>query len=531
MRGKIRKKLILSAYALLLGIILVGCGNGDRGKADESQGVDSEASGVSNAGSGVGETSESNHKEREEDASIQGEEGIFYTYQEIALTFPAAWKDRYVIEEYENGEGFSVYQKASYDREEGYGFLFSIGRSEEPVYDMPGGGAVAYTKDCMYYVSYPTDVPYIYEDQDIAEDYGDMALYLDIIENSVQISGEGVHDNPEEYVMPMSEYYPLREDMLLNFNDNQLMLARNEIYARHGYHFKNEFLTRYFDRYSWYVDRGDDFDEGELSQVEKDNIKVIKEMEERYAAEHPYPMEEDTGTTVYADLDGDGTKEKLSYEVRQVSEYEEHGILTIEGKTYDLWGYENIYMEYPDSEHFYLTDISPYFDGLEIAVTEEGPSDDPATHFYIYEGELSYIGSVSGYPMKQKENLNGFHDGGVTGIERQSLIETYECYDSWWYDYENRELVYQDVGYFEMVPKPAHGLLMDLPVYTQMNEESPMTTLKAQDEVFFMATDGKEWLLVRGKDGTAGYIHITDQIIDTVDKPADEVFTGLMFYD
>jgi hypothetical protein len=72
---------------------------------------------------------------------------------------------------------------------------------------------------------------------------------------------------------------------------------------------------------------------------------------------------------------------------------------------------------------------------------------------------------------------------------------------------------------------------VDLPVYTQMSEESPMVTLKAQDKVFFMVTDGKEWILVRGKDGTEGYIHITEQTIDNVDKAAEEVFTGLTWYD
>lgn len=524
MRVKKRKMWVIPVYLLILCMILAGCGQTDG--QNESVNRDVKAENGSDPGSDL-----TSDVTSDVDDSGNNEENIPYEYKEISLTFPAAWKDRYVIKEFENGAGFSVYQKASYEEEEGWGFLFSLGIEDEPAYDIPGGEAIAYTENSMYCLSYPTDVPYDYENREIASDYADMALSLDIIKDSIQIAGEGVRDNPEEYVMPMSECYPLREDMLLNFDDNHLMLARNEIYARHGYHFKNDFLTRYFDRYSWYEDRGDDFHEDQLSQIEKDNINLIKEMEEKYAAKHPYPMEEAAGMTIYADLDGDGTKEQLSYEVRQVGEYEEHGILTIEGKTYDLWGYENIYMESPDREHFYLTDISPYFDGLEIAVTEEGPSDDPATHFYIYEGELAYIGSVSGYPMKQKENLNGFHDGGITGIERQSLIETYECYGSWWYDYENRELVYQDVGYFEIVPGRAHGLLTDLPVYTQMNEDSPAKILKAQDEVFFMATDGKEWLLVRGKDGTEGYIYITDGVIDVVNKPADEVFTGLMFYD
>lgn len=525
MRVRGKKKWMLTVSVLLTCVLLAGCTKTGAQDAGVETGTIEDAYGEKGEADRNGEDNKAVESDR------AAEESISYEYQEISLTLPGGWKDRYIIEEDPEGNGFSVYQKASYEEEEGWGFLFSVWIEDEPVYDMPGGRAVAYTADHMYCVSYPTDVSYDYEDQEIADDYADMALSLEYIENMIQIAGEDVHANPEEYVMPMSEYFPLREEMLLNFDDNQLMLARNEIYARHGYHFRNNFLTGYFERYSWYEDRGDEFDEGQLSQIEKDNVLLIKKMEDQYATEHPYPMEEAAGRTVYADLDGDGSQEKLSYEVRQTGEYEEHGILTIEGKEYDLWGYEDIYMECPDGDYFYLTDISPYFDGLEIAVTEAGPSDDPATHFYIYEGELSYIGSVPGYPMKQKADLNGFYDGGIRGIERQSLIETYECYDSWWYDYDNRRLVYQDVGYFEIVPGRVHGLLTDLPVYTQMDMGSPTEILKAQDEVFFMATDGKEWIRVRGKDGTDGYVHITDQTVDGINKPADEVFTGLMFYD
>lgn len=508
MRGK--EKVFLCI--LFFGLLISGCGNN----------IETE--------DGKSDAAEQDEIQQDEIADAEETEGIVYTCQEISLTFPMEWKDRYVVVESEDGNGISVFQKASYDKGEGYGFLFAIGKEEEPVYDMPGEQIIAYTENAMYIITYPTDVPY-YEDSEIAADYHQMSLYLDSIEESVQIDAEGVHDNPEEYVLPMSEYYPLQEDLLWNFDDNQLMLARNEIYARHGYHFENDYLNYYFDRYSWYEDLGEQFDESQLSQVEKDNLEVIRGLEEKYAEEHPYPKEFPTGETISADLDGDGWEETLSYQVKQIDEWESRGILTINHTDYDLYGMADVYMENPDTEHFYLTDISPYFDGLEIAVTEEGSSDDPMTHFYIYDGDLIYIGSVSGYPMKQKGNRNGFHDGGVTGEMRQGLIETYECLAYWWYDYDNQKLVYQDTGYFEMVPKPAHGLLVDLPVYTQMSEESPMVTLKAQDKVFFMVTDGKEWILVRGKDGTEGYIHITEQTIDNVDKAAEEVFTGLTWYD
>ena len=99
---------------------------------------------------------------------------IIYTYQNITLTLPKAWKGRYVITENEDQKGFTVLQKASNDKQEGWGFLFSIYASDMPYVDMPGGEALAYTKDRIYYFSTPTDVPYDYEDAEVTEDYQDM---------------------------------------------------------------------------------------------------------------------------------------------------------------------------------------------------------------------------------------------------------------------------------------------------------------------------------------------------------------------
>lgn len=56
-----------------------------------------------------------------------------------------------------------------------------------------------------------------------------------------------------------------------------------------------------------------------------------------------------------------------------------------------------------------------------------------------------------------------------------------------------------------------------------------MTVIPAQEEVFFLGTDGEQWILVKGRDGSRGYMLVEDGKIVTLDKPAEEVFSNLQF--
>ena len=58
---------------------------------------------------------------------------------------------------------------------------------------------------------------------------------------------------------------------------NQLWLARNEIYARHGRKFANTELQNYFNGKSWYngTIAPENFDESVLSSIERQNVDAI----------------------------------------------------------------------------------------------------------------------------------------------------------------------------------------------------------------------------------------------------------------
>ncbi|MCI9162044.1 MAG: YARHG domain-containing protein [Lachnospiraceae bacterium] len=83
------------------------------------------------------------------------------------------------------------------------------------------------------------------------------------------------------YMIPDSSSRRLSMSDLAGLSKDQLKIARNEIYARHGRLFDSETLQFYFNSKSWYhgTIAPSAFSEDLLSQVEKDNVKLIKQKE------------------------------------------------------------------------------------------------------------------------------------------------------------------------------------------------------------------------------------------------------------
>lgn len=90
----------------------------------------------------------------------------------------------------------------------------------------------------------------------------------------------------DEYILPeaMNHVYTLED--LSGLTGEELRLARNEIYARHGRMFKSSDLEMYFSEKAWYKPSiaADAFDTNMLSQTESDNLKAILKAEEMLAS-------------------------------------------------------------------------------------------------------------------------------------------------------------------------------------------------------------------------------------------------------
>lgn len=64
------------------------------------------------------------------------------------------------------------------------------------------------------------------------------------------------------------------------YNKHLLRVMRNEIYARHGWHFEDPYLNEHFTNQWWYKDRNNN-SSIQLSELEKLNVAIIKAMEDR----------------------------------------------------------------------------------------------------------------------------------------------------------------------------------------------------------------------------------------------------------
>lgn len=521
MKKKNRGVLLLLAVMLLLS----GC--------EASSPIDAGAEGDS-AGEPVGMAGDISETEapRQEAASDGGRgEGATdsrYTWQEITITLPRGWEDRCVIAEAE--DGFSIYQKASYEENNELGYICGFCRTSELLNRGTGESMFAYTEDgIFYYMMQPTDVACDTEKEEILNEYLEMYGQTAELKASVQIAVPGIHCDAEEYVLPTSSIFPLTQDMLTNLSDNDLWIARNEIYARHGRQFNNSYLQYYFNRCTWYeaTTPAEQFEESALSQTERDNIKLLTAAEQEYDRQHPYPGKCDASETAEVDLDGDGTPDRISYQVSEQDNGEFQCLLTVNGETCDAS--ELTYMIAPVEDTFYITDILESDGVLEIAVLDEGPSNDPVTSFFRYEDTLSYIGQVAGFPFAEENGgINGFDGvGNIVGRVRMDLIETTYLEGYWHYD---GWVSYQTTAWHNFLPTNGHTLYTDLPVHYEMDETSATTVIPPQ-EVFFLGSDMYEWILVKGKDGSWGYMQVKDGRVVELNEPADRIFSDLYYFD
>jgi hypothetical protein len=87
--------------------------------------------------------------------------------------------------------------------------------------------------------------------------------------------------NPNAGNYPEGSTKLLDEEYVSNFRTEDLKMMRNEIYARHGYSFKNKEIRKIFDQYDWYfpvcVDVRD-----YLTDTEVKNIDLIYKYEKYY---------------------------------------------------------------------------------------------------------------------------------------------------------------------------------------------------------------------------------------------------------
>lgn len=533
-----KKRLSLLFIALIL--IFCGC-NANSDTDDKQSGVDTQIQ-----GDAVDNEQKVDDQKSSSRISFPGTE---YAWNDVTVIIPEEWENKYVIKE--SKDDLAFFQKASVEKDDTMGWLCSISVRKEYYNDIPGTNLIAYTKEGQfYYLTVPTDVTFFADNEAIASEYMRMMEKCEWIAGSMTSTDKSLCYDGNQYVLLTSSMMPVEDYQIMNLSNNSLWIARNEIYARHGKIFENGYLNSYFNSCSWYepIEGKNNVPDSELSQIEKDNIQKIIKAEDAFAKAHPYPQMCESNDAVHKRLKGDD----IPYYIEYWTEEDEYGnykaILLVDETQYDINERFDIYLSNPVQDVFYITDIAEddenfggNNDGLEIAILDEGPSDDPVTHFFKYDGTLKYVGAIPGFPFKdygngiankdKRSGLDGFtYQNGVYGTTTTNLIETAYIDAYYWYDKENWAFKEIEVGLHNYKYSRPHELYVELPVYYTMSEDAPTITMQPQEEVYFIKTDNKEWIYIRSKDGIEGYIHVEDGKITNLGLPAEEVFSDLWFF-
>lgn len=99
-----------------------------------------------------------------------------------------------------------------------------------------------------------------------------------------QPSAEGGNlSSSADYIFPDSSQRYLTENDLAGLTPEELRIARNEIYARHGRKFTSPELQQYFDGKPWYIPsiEAGDFKDEMLNEVERYNTRLISGYEKQ----------------------------------------------------------------------------------------------------------------------------------------------------------------------------------------------------------------------------------------------------------
>ena len=106
------------------------------------------------------------------------------------------------------------------------------------------------------------------------------SFYADVVSYMENVRGITDIGNLIEPIYRTNEVYYTKEDFE---NEPSLIIyiAKNEIYARHGYQFKNSDLDNYFRGMVWYepLYPAEEFDTSVFSDCEQHNLKILSEMD------------------------------------------------------------------------------------------------------------------------------------------------------------------------------------------------------------------------------------------------------------
>lgn len=215
-------------------------------------------------------------------------------YMGVTYYLPAYFEKYVVVQETERG--IVYYDEGALGEADGH--LFSILYYSDSGYEqLPNYKIIGNDGGYTYVFYYPSDVQFDPANEAAAEEYQILANASNNIKafagsgstetGSISASDKDSSESTastgtsSDYILPNSNTEYLKESDISGMSENQLMLARNEIYARHGYIFNTQSIADYFAGKSWYNPSvpSDQWTEDMLNDCEKANIELIVKVE------------------------------------------------------------------------------------------------------------------------------------------------------------------------------------------------------------------------------------------------------------
>ncbi|MCI8538872.1 MAG: YARHG domain-containing protein [Oscillospiraceae bacterium] len=141
-----------------------------------------------------------------------------------------------------------------------------------------GGDSLPRLDGALTYSGSPITLKY--DGSGFAVTCAELALY-DAMFYAGTPSSTPAYTSSTDYIIPDSNWRVLTDADVAGMTAQEVNYAKNEIYARHGRRFVSEELQAYFDSKSWYLGtvEPEDFTEGMLSEVEKQNATFLASVE------------------------------------------------------------------------------------------------------------------------------------------------------------------------------------------------------------------------------------------------------------
>ena len=222
-----------------------------------------------------------------------------------------------------------------------------------------------------------------------------------------------------------------------------------------------------------------------------------------------------------ADLDGDGKADsvKLQFTDDTASEF----VLTVNDQKITGSG-ENI------ENKINIVDIDTSDKYKEIAIQEDGPSDDYLTHFYFYDGnKLQLIGLIDGL-CADKAHTAG--NGTVVADERAFMLQTWFYAKNYKLDPNHQLRGVKAEFYPVLYAKQTLKVQKQMHLYTApLDGASAAAVLKPGDSITLLGCDSIEWCYAQTASGIKGWFAVDMLKVRELGLDSSDVFQGLSFAD